>query len=178
MVGSREGGAPVYLQLQDETGFPHEGIINFADNAYDSSTGTLLVRGTFRNPDGFLVPGNFIRVRMPASPKYDSLLVADRAIGSDQDEKFVYVVDSGNVARLRRITVGPLADGLRVVKSGLHPDDVVIVNGIIKVRPNSPVKAQQGRMEEFSSNDPATPLPGSKYRTANLDSGAKGNSRP
>jgi len=57
LVSSREGGAPVYLQLQDETGFPHEGIINFADNAYDSSTGTLLVRGTFRNPDGFLVPG-------------------------------------------------------------------------------------------------------------------------
>ena len=162
LVSSREGGAPVYLQLQDETGFPHEGIINFADNAYDSSTGTLLVRGTFRNPDGFLVPGNFIRVRIPASPKYNSLLVADRAIGSDQDEKFVYVVDSGNFARLRRITVGPLADGLRVVKSGLHPDDVVIVNGIIKVRPNSPVKAQQGSMEEFTSNDPATPLLGSK----------------
>ena len=101
-------------------------------------------------------------MRIPASSKYNALLVADRAIGSDQDEKFVYVVDSGNVARLRRITVGPLADGLRVVKSGLHADDVVIVNGIIKVRPNSPVKAQQGRMEEFSSNDPATPLPGSK----------------
>ena len=94
LVSSREGGAPVYVQLQDETGFPHEGIINFADNAYDSSTGTLLVRGTFRNPDGFLVPGNFIRVRIPASPKYNALLVADRAIGSDQDEKFVYVVDS------------------------------------------------------------------------------------
>ena len=115
---------------------------------------------------------------MPASPKYNSLLVADRAIGSDQNEKFVYVVDSGNFARLRRITVGPLADGLRVVKSGLHADDVVIVNGIIKVRPNSPVKAQPGRMEEFSSNDPAAALPASKYGTANLDSGAKGNSRP
>jgi multidrug efflux system membrane fusion protein len=101
-------------------------------------------------------------VRIPASPKYNSLLVADRAIGSDQDDTFVYVVDSGNFARLRRITVGPLADGLRVVKSGLHPDDVVIVNGIIKVRSNSPVKAQQGRMEEFTSNDPATPLLGSK----------------
>ena len=178
LASSREGDAPVYLQLQDETGFPHEGIISFADNAYDSSTGTLLVRGTFRNPDGFLVPGNFIRVRIPSSPEHRVLLVADRAIGSDQSEKFVYVVDSGNFARLRRITVGPLADGLRVVKSGLHPDDVVVVNGIIKVRPNSLVKPGQGRMEEFSSNDPATPPPGSKYRTANLDSGAKGNWRP
>jgi RND family efflux transporter MFP subunit len=158
----KEGGAPVYLQLQDETGFPHEGTINFADNAYDSSTGTLLVRGTFHNPDGFLVPGNFVRVRVPASPKYSALLLAERAIGSDQDEKFVYVVDSKNVAHLRHITLGPLADGLRVVKSGLHPDDVVIVNGIIKVRPNSPVKPEPGRMADFVSDDPSTPLLSSK----------------
>jgi membrane fusion protein, multidrug efflux system len=169
LASPREGSAPVYLQLQDETRFPHEGIINFADNAYDSSTGTLLVRGTFRNPDGFLVPGNFVRVRIPASPKYHALLLADRAIGSDQDEKFVYVVDSENVARLRHITLGPLADGLRVVKSGLRPDDVVIVNGIIKVRPNSPVKPEQGRMEEFSSNDPSAPLLSSKDKTADSD---------
>jgi RND family efflux transporter MFP subunit len=170
----REGSAPVYLQLQDETGFPREGIIDFADNAYDSSTGTLLVRGTFRNPNGFLVPGNFVRVRIPASPKYHALLLADRAIGSDQDEKFVYVVDSGNVARLRHITLGPLAGGLRVVKSGLRPDDVVIVNGIIKVRPNSPVKPEQGRMEEFSSNDPSAPLLSSKDKTADSDLARKG----
>lgn len=162
LVSSPEGGAPVYLQLQDEIGFPHEGIINFADNAYDSSTGTLLVRGTFRNPDGFLVPGNFIRVRIPASPEYHALLVADRAIGSDQDETFVYVTDPGNVARRRQITLGPHADGLRVVKTGLHPDDVVIVNGIIKVRPNAPVNARQGSMEEFSSSNPPAPLLGSK----------------
>lgn len=162
LSSSQEGDLPVYLKLQDETGFPHEGTINFTDNAYDSSTGTLLVRGTFRNPDGFLVPGNFVRVRLPSSPKYNALLVAERAIGSDQDEKFVYVVDAGNVARLRHITVGPVADGLRVVKSGLRPDDVVIVNGIIKVRPNSLVKTEPGRMEEFSSNDLSLPLLGSK----------------
>jgi RND family efflux transporter MFP subunit len=162
LPGPGEGEAPVYLQLQDETGFPHEGTINFADNAYDSSTGTLLARGRFRNPDGLLVPGNFIRVRIPASPKYSALLVAKRAIGSDQDEKFVYVIDSKNVAHLRHITLGPLADGLRVVKSGLQPDDVVIVNGIIKVRPNSQVKAEQGRMADFASDDPSTPLLSSK----------------
>ena len=103
LAGSQEGGVPVYLKLQDETGFPHEGTIDFADNAYDSSTGTLLVRGTFRNPDGFLVPGNFVRVRVPSSQKYNALLVADRSIGSDQDQKFVYVVDAENKARLRHI---------------------------------------------------------------------------
>ena len=176
--GSQQGGVPVYLELQDEAGFPHEGTINFADNAYDSSTGTLLVRGTFRNPDGFLVPGNFVRVRVPSSQKYNALLVADRSIGSDQDQKFVYVVDAENKARLRHITVGPLADGLRVVTSGLQPNDVVVVNGIIKVRPDSLVKTQPGRMEQFSSNDLEMPLLGSESKTARVDREGKGNSTP
>jgi multidrug efflux system membrane fusion protein len=88
--------------------------------------------------------------------------VADRAIGSDQDQKFVYVVDSGNIAHLRHITLGPVADGLRVVKSGLHRDDLVIVNGIIKVRPDSPVKPEQGRMGDFASDESSTPLLSSK----------------
>src|ERR1700758_4922652 len=158
LVSSRNGKVPVYLQLQDETGFPHEGTIDFSDNAFDSSTGTLLIRGTFPNANGFLTPGNFVRVRVASSPKYDALLISDRAIGSDQDQNFVYVVDSKNIARLRHITTGQLADGLRVVKSGLQPDDVVIINGIIKVRPDSPVRPQQGAMEQFSSTDISMPL--------------------
>jgi membrane fusion protein, multidrug efflux system len=158
----QDGKFPVYLQLQDETGFPHEGAIDFSDNSFDSSTGTLLVRGSFPNTDGFLTPGNFVRVRVASSPKYGALLVADRAIGSDQDQSFVYVVDSKNIARLRHITTGQLADGLRVVKSGLQPDDEVIVNGIIKVRPDSSVKPQQAAMEQFSSNDISMPLTSSK----------------
>jgi RND family efflux transporter MFP subunit len=162
LAGSRDGKVAVYLQLQDETGFPHEGTIDFSDNAFDSSTGTLLVRGSFPNTDGFLTPGNFVRVRLASSPKYDALLVADRAIGSDQDQSFLYVVDSKNVARLRHITTGQLAEGLRVVKSGLQPEDVVIINGIIKVRPDSLVKPQPGAMDQFSSNDTSTPLISSK----------------
>jgi multidrug efflux system membrane fusion protein len=162
LASSQDGKVPVYLQLQDETGFPHEGTIDFSDNAFDSSTGTLLIRGSFPNPDGFLTPGNFVRVRVASSPKYDALLVADRAIGSDQDQSFVYLVDSKNIARLRHITTGQLAEGLRVVKSGLQPDDVVIINGIIKVRPDNSVRPQQGAMEQFGSNDTATPLSSSK----------------
>jgi multidrug efflux system membrane fusion protein len=158
LAGSQDGKVPVYLQLQDETGFAHEGTIDFSDNAFDSSTGTLLIRGSFPNSDGFLTPGNFVRVRVASSPKYDALLVADRAIGSDQDQSFVYVVDSKNIARLRHIKTGQLAEGLRVVNSGLQPDDVVIINGIIKVRPDSPVRPQQGVMEQFSSNDASMPL--------------------
>jgi membrane fusion protein, multidrug efflux system len=175
---SQDGKVPVYLQLQDETGFPHEGTIDFSDNAFDSSTGTLLIRGSFPNLDGFLTPGNFVRVRVASSPKYHALLVADRAIGSDQDQRFLYVVDSKNIARLRHIKTGQLAEGLRVVKSGLQPDDVVIINGIIKVRPDSSVKPQQGAMEQFSSNDLSMPLLGSKSQTARVDRGRKGNSTP
>jgi multidrug efflux system membrane fusion protein len=155
-----DGKAPVYLQLQDETGFPHEGTINFSDNTFDSSTGTLLIRASFPNSDGFLKPGNFVRVRVASSPRYEALLVADRAIGSDQDQSFVYVVDAKNIAQLRHITTGQLADGLRVVRSGLKPDDVVIINGIIKVRPNNPVKPEAGSMEQFASNDISLPLTG------------------
>ena len=162
IASTQEGKVPVYLQLQDETGFPHEGTIDFSDNSFDPSTGTLLIRGLFPNPDGFLTPGNFVRVRVASSPGYQALLVADRAIGSDQDQSFVYVVDSQNIARLRHITTGQLAEGLRVVKSGLHPDDIVIINGIIKVRPDSPVRPQQGGMEQFSSNDISMPLTSSK----------------
>src|ERR1700730_4682282 len=83
LASTQDGKVPVYLQLQDETGFPHEGTIDFSDNSFDSSTGTLLIRGSFPNTDGFLTPGNFVRVRVASSPKYDALLVADRAIGSD-----------------------------------------------------------------------------------------------
>jgi RND family efflux transporter MFP subunit len=151
------GNAPVYLRLQDENGFPHEGTINFADNAFDTTTGTLLIRATFANHDGFLTPGNFVRVRVEASPKYEALLVADRAIGTDQDQNFVYVVDSKNIAQMRHITIGQEADGLRVVKSGLQPGDVVVINGILKVRPNSPVKPENGSMEQFATEDVTTP---------------------
>jgi multidrug efflux system membrane fusion protein len=162
VASSQAGKVPVYLQLQDETGFPHEGTIDFSDNAFDASTGTLLIRGSFPNPDGFLTPGNFVRVRVASSPKYDAVLVADRAIGSDQDQSFVYVVDSKNIARLRHVTTGPLAEGLRVVRSGLRSDEFVIINGIIKVRPNSPVRPRQGAMEQFTSNDISMPLTNSQ----------------
>jgi multidrug efflux system membrane fusion protein len=162
LASTQDGKLPVYLQLQDEAAFPHAGTIDFEDNTFDSSTGTRLARATFPNADGFLIPGSFVRVRLPSSPKYNALLVADRAIGSDQDQSFVYVVDSKNIAQLRHITTGQLADGLRVVKSGLQPEDVIIINGILKVRPNSPVKPEQGSMEQFSSNDLSLPLSESK----------------
>ena len=167
IASSQDGKVPVYLQLQDETGFPHKGTIDFSDNSFDSSTGTLLVRGSFPNGDAFLTPGNFVRIRVASSPKYDALLIADRAIGTDQDQNFIYVVDSQNIARLRHITTGQLAEGLRIVKSGLQPNDEVIINGILKVRPDSLVKPQPGAMAQFASNDISMPLTGSQSSASN-----------
>src|SRR5262249_33785304 len=112
--GKLESGADgkvlVDLQLQNEQQFPHQGSIDFSDNAYNTSTGTLLVRGTFANPGEMLTPGNFVRVRVPSGPKYSALLIADRAIGSDQDQSFVYVVDGKDTVQLRHIKTGPLID--------------------------------------------------------------------
>lgn len=153
LVSDPEGNVLAYLQLQDETQFPHEGTIDFSDNALDTSTGTLLIRGTFANRNGFLAPGSFVRVRLPSGPKHNALLIADRAIGSDQDQSFVYVIDDKNVAHMRHIKTGPLTDGLRVVTSGLRPEDVVVINGIIKIRPDTPVKPETGSMEQFASSD-------------------------
>src|ERR1700751_3064278 len=162
LASTSDGKAVIYLRLQDETGFPHEGTVNFSDNAFDTTTGTLLIRATFPNHDGFLTPGNFVRIRIASSPQYEALLVADRAIGTDQDQSFVYVIDSKNIAQLRHVTIGPMADGLRVVKSGLKPDDVIVVNGILKVRPNSAVKPENGSMEQFATNDGNLPSTFSK----------------
>jgi RND family efflux transporter MFP subunit len=177
IASSQDGKVPVYLQLQDEAGFPHKGTIDFSDNSFDSSTGTLLVRGSFPNADAFLTPGNFVRIRVASSPKYDALLIADRAIGTDQDQSFVYVVDSQNIARLRHIATGQLAQGLRVVKSGLQPNDQVIINGILKVRPDSVVKPQPGEMAQFTSNDISMPLTGSQT-SASSDSADRSKGTP
>lgn len=149
----QHANVPVYLRLQDEIGFPHEGSIDFANNSFDSSTGTILIRGSFPNHDGFLTPGAFVRVRVASSPKFEALLVADRAIGSDQGQSYLYVIDSKNVVAMRRITTGQIVDGLRVVKSGLNADDVVIINGALKAQPGNSVKPIKGSMEQFAAND-------------------------
>jgi multidrug efflux system membrane fusion protein len=169
LPSTSDGQAVVYLRLQDENGFPHEGTVTFADNAFDTTTGTLLVRASFPNHDGFLTPGNFVRIRIASSSKYEALLVAERAIGTDQDQSFVYVIDSKNIAHLRHVTIGAMADGLRVVKSGLKPDDEVVANGILKVRPNSPVKPENGSMEQFATNDDGLP---STFSKGNASTGA------
>jgi RND family efflux transporter MFP subunit len=133
------GGLPVELQLADESGFPHKGVIDFIDNRLNNSTATLRVRGRFDNAGGLLAPGLFARVRVPASSEYEALLIPDASIGTAQSVKYVWVVGSGSQARQQEIVLGPLYEGRRIVRSGLSPEDIIVVNGIQFVRPGSPL---------------------------------------
>jgi RND family efflux transporter MFP subunit len=140
---SHEGSAPVKIKLIDEPDFIHDGRMDFVDNVIDRATGTIRGRAQFGNPDGLFTPGMFANVRVPASQPYEALLVPDVAIGSEQARKYVLVVDGENVARPKYLTLGDVADGLRVVKNGLSPDDRVVTNGIARIRPGQKVTPQE-----------------------------------
>jgi membrane fusion protein, multidrug efflux system len=143
---------PVELGLADEQGFPLKGKINFADNRVDSGTGTWRLRAVVRNPDGTLAPGLFVRVHLPIGNPFTPLLVCEQALGTDQGQKFVYVVETNKADKdgitkpvdevvYRRVKVGRLHGGLRVIEEGLKADDRVIVSGLQRVHPGSAVKA-------------------------------------
>ncbi len=144
-------GAPVTVKvgLANETGFPHQGKLEFVDNQLDAKTGSVRMRATFDNSDNILVPGLFARVQLSGSDgaKKQAILISDRSVGTDQNRKFVYVVKSDNTAEYRNVTLGPLFDGLRVVRTGIKPGEKIIVNGLQRVQPGSPVTAQLVAME-------------------------------
>ena len=149
---ARDTTIQVGIALAGEEGFPHKGVIDFVDNQINAATGTLSIRGHFPNPDNALLPGMFIRMQIPTSPEHDSLLVTDRAVGSDQVQKFLLVVGPDNKVEQRPVTLGQIVDGLRVVVGGLKPEDQVIINGTMKARPGSEVKPAPGDMMQFASN--------------------------
>jgi membrane fusion protein, multidrug efflux system len=138
-AGARELGLPIRLALATDTDFPREGKLNFLDNQIDPATGTIRGRAIVRNPDNSLTPGLFVRLQLPGSGVYKGVLLQDRAIGTDLDKRFAYVVNGARKVEYRAVTLGPLVDGLRVVRSGLKADDTVIVNGLQRVRPGAPV---------------------------------------
>jgi RND family efflux transporter MFP subunit len=142
-IASRGAGVPVALELIDEHDFPHQGRMDFVDNVIDRSTGTIRGRAVFQNPNGIFTPGMFARVRVPASSPYEALLVPDAAIGSEQARKYVLVVDQQGIAREKYVTPGQLVGSLRVIKSGLSPEDRVVVDGIARVRAGQKVKVEQ-----------------------------------
>jgi RND family efflux transporter MFP subunit len=146
---------PVWMELGDEQGFRHQGTIDFAENRVDANTGTIRARGVFANPAppfgarAFL-PGLFARVRLPVGEPHKTLAVAERAIGIDQGQKYVLVVNSKNEVDYRPVTPGKLEGRLRVIKEGIQPGDRVIVNGMQRVRPGTTVEVRTVNMASFA----------------------------
>ncbi len=133
----------IHLQLADEKGFPHVGYIDFADNRINTSTGTISLRGVFQDEDNLLGPGMFVRLRFPGGPQYQALLVPQESIGTDQGQKFVYIVNPEGIVEYRRVEPGALQDdGWRAVTGDLKVGEAVIVEGMIKTRPGDKVSTQ------------------------------------
>ena len=125
---------PAHLGLATEAGFPHQGYLDFIDNRLDPNTGTMSGRALFPHRDLALVPGLFARIRLPGSSPYQAVLIRDEAVGSDQTQRFALVVNGQNTVEYRRVVLGPMIGGLRVIREGLSPQDWVIVNGVQRVR--------------------------------------------
>lgn len=134
-TSSRTKANPVYVKLLDEKDFEHTGHMDFVDNAVDESTGTMRARAVIDNSSGILEPGMFGRAKIPGSANYDALLVPDEAIGSDQSLKFLYVVDDQNTVKIKFVELGPLEQGLRIIRQGITADDRIIISNLVMIRP-------------------------------------------
>ncbi len=159
---ARDVPVPVEVGLADEVGFPHQGLLDFAENTVDPGTGTLRVRGIFKNDQSVLSPGLFVRVRVRVGAPHKAILVAEQALGQDQGQRYVYVVEgiqtktdgkTGSpvkvgVVKFRPVQVGSLHEGLRVIEKGVGHDDWVIVNGLQRVRPEAHVRVVERPMPE------------------------------
>ncbi|MEX1025589.1 MAG: efflux RND transporter periplasmic adaptor subunit [Planctomycetota bacterium] len=150
---SRDVKNPVYVSLLDEEGYPHTGHMDFVDNRIDPATGTMRASAILRNPDGELTPGMFATLRLPGSARYDALLLPDEAVIATQATRSVYVLDAADVPQPRAIELGPLIDGLRVVRSGLESTDLVVVNGLQRIRPGQPVAPTLVELEAEAQDD-------------------------
>ncbi len=142
IVAGRDASG-VEVGLEGEAGFPHQGHIDFVDNAMDATTGTIHLRAVLDNADRRFVPGLMARVRLPGSADYQAVLVPDVAVGTDQDKRFVLVVAADGTVEYRPVELGAISQGLRVVHDGLKPGERVIVSGQARARPGSKVSAQE-----------------------------------
>ena len=139
-------GAPVRIRLQDEAQYVHAGRLDFLDNSLNTGSGTIHARAVVPNPDGFLKPGMMGRLRLAASPAYPALLVPDTAIVTDAARRVVYVVDKKDMVMMRPVQLGPLDGSLRIIRSGLGPQDQVIIGGIQRAMPGQKVKMRKGKI--------------------------------
>ncbi|MDX1951843.1 MAG: efflux RND transporter periplasmic adaptor subunit [Verrucomicrobiota bacterium] len=142
LAKSSDGKIAVEMQLGDEGGFNIRGHIESFDNRVEAATGSILLRTIFPNPDGRIVPGLFARVRVPGSGKYEAVVIDEKAIGTDQSQKFVLTLTSSNTVAYRPVKLGRAINGKRIVKEGLKTGETIVVNGIARVRPGMPVVPQ------------------------------------
>ena len=153
---SRDARTPIYLGLIDEDGqFPHKGYVDFVDNTVNPETGTIRARAVFSNKDRLFTPGLFARLKLEGSGQYRATLVVDRAVGTDQDKKFVLVLKPDSTVDYRSVQLGRLVDGLRVVTSGLKQGDEVVINGLQRVRPGMKVTPTLAPMTPDTTTDTA-----------------------
>lgn len=139
---------PIEIGLQTETGYPHEGHLDYVAPTLNSSTGTLAVRGLVPNDKRVLLPGYFVRVRVPFTQEKDALLVPDTALGSDQGGRYLLVVGADNIVEQRKVQIGPVDNGLRVIEGGLKPDDHVVIAGLLRVIPGQKIDPQVTKMDQ------------------------------
>jgi multidrug efflux system membrane fusion protein len=148
---------PVHVALANETGFPHVGRIDFLDNEVNPSTGTIRARVILPNPDHLLTPGLYARVQLESSGTVQALLIDDKAILTDQNQQYVYVVGSGNVAQRKDVVTGGMADGLRLIQSGLASGDRVIVSGLQQIYfPGAPITPKDVAMASLTASSTST----------------------
>lgn len=146
-----KASVPVSLGLANESGYSREGHIDSVDNRLDTGSGTIRVRARFDNEDGSLVPGLYARIKVGGGAPHPALLVDDAAVGTDQDKKFVLVVDKNSRVQYRSVVLGDMHDGMRVVVSGLKPGEQIVVNGLQRVKPSDEVKAHSVTMSGGTS---------------------------
>ena len=149
---ARRGAAPIQVRLQDEASFTRAGTLDFTDNAVDSASGVIRLRAVIPNADGFLKPGMFGQARLAGAGTYNAMLVPDAAIATDQARRIVYVVGSDGSVAPRPVQLGPIVDGLRVIRSGLAPTDRVVINGVQRIQaPGMKVQARNGQIRPVAT---------------------------
>ncbi|MEA2116442.1 MAG: efflux RND transporter periplasmic adaptor subunit [Thermodesulfobacteriota bacterium] len=155
-LNTATGDTPVFLALEGDKGYPRQGVADYMDNKVDLATGTIQARAVFANEDLFIVPGLFAKIRIPYQEKEDALLIPDAALSADQRGRYLLTVNDENIVEYKPVEIGALVEGLRVITKGITAEDRVVVKGIQRARPGSPVAPEEeGKKKQPADNDKA-----------------------